>query len=1740
MKNTKTKLLSIIVFSIAFISLFSCEDIDLFNAKKCYRLELSQSEIKTDIAKGENFTITARTYQKNGSERKNTDMVWSFSQPDCINILYDGSDTITFKVIKPGEIILTAYDSSDSSISKAVIISATGTLRSINLSETNITLNQKESKDIYISFEPEAANDKNVTIKILNSEIVSAVESNHTLTITANRPGQTSVIVKSTSNPDISRSCTVSVKELQIPTTEPKYIKISNSYLKLEDITKTGRLSASIFDGYNQEIAGNIKWVSSNDSIASVSPSSGASVSISPKGIGTCTITAILDSNPDIIDTAKIVVGDESPELQKLIIEKISSSSPMKAKAFSATSIDSVSSNSFPLNSSAIFKVSYFPEKTTQTGFTYNTTGLDFKVEKDGNYLKVDFPKTGSGRINVISTANIGISSSIDISVYDPSENPDNSISLIAINPSFIQLRAGETAEFTASAYNHNGTAIKTDLKWNINQKDGIELLSTNDSVARVKAITDGEYNLEAYAVQNPGIKGNAVINVSSQDLPELQGLVPSSERISIIENNSSEISVSPIPSFADLGTVEWTCEPNGIVELIPSSNGTSLEIKALATGNTTITGTISNDNGKDFSCTIDINVLPASTSTIPKISTIRLEDPVIVFEPPYLDSPKGIMVYSEDASGNQINDTYEWTILDESIIKGEPISSLENQYLLYPLQPGETEVYIVSKTDPNISVRCYVSVKGKLEGIILSPSSLVLDQGGKATVNATLSPTQLHDSYKDIKWSLVDNQQNSVIIEESDEYKVLVSGISKGNTILRAISVKDPTVFADCKIKVSENIMPTENLPSRIELSEEAITINPPKTDTIIEAEVYSTNGSIYPRGVNWEVEDDTIISISTSSEDKIAIEPLRAGSTRITARSIVNPSIIATCIVTVTGQITGISPESMNVTIIKGESYALKVGLKPTNTIETALEYTAQPITTEDGKEISIVSLTQVDSADYQGVLIKGEETGITTLNIKSKIRPSISANVSITVVDPPRASATISISPSAIELSPEDTRKPIKASLVLGNDSPSIDESIAFRIDPVGLVDVTEGATNEIYIIPNGTAGEGTIYAYLPSYPYIEEAKARLFVGGQLRSLVAEGEQSVAVNVGEVATVKVSYNPSNTTETGIIWTSSNESVARVNGGYAKEAIVTGVSSGVATITATSVYYPDKKIEFTVVVKSIINEVAFTDQFGNQGLTFYTDTTTPLTLSCEISPNIEKKLIYKPKSANIGSLSILQPIAGTVNDVEFLPDSGAGAGVFEFNVTYNNKVIDVLTINCTYKGLGISSAREVFSRDYQSTQLLLTSDSGEIASDQIEWESSNKDVATVDNNGIVQARGPGVAVITATIKVTKEKLTTAVYVNVDIPESFEEALRKTGYLEFDGDTVLPEDLEKITELDLRNIPRDLSVDLSGLRKLPNIEVLKISGISLASSELSLSGLSKLRVLEANDCELTRISAIPNSMEEVYAKNNLISSYSSFVNNEIKLRILDLSSNRITNYSDLLYAEKVYLQGNQISYLRVNSSRLQHLDVSSNQITSVTVNAPELRFLNLNSNKLNYSSFTNNDGKSISAKNLEYLYLANNILGLYANKDCPTCSGKRQSANESTYKESESQNREQPLSDIRIDSFPNLKEINLQNNHIRSGLNDYDKSFLFRIYSPKLEKVSIQGNHIGNYYQFSNGNGTISSLPSGAAYNSCGMTVNYDRGGCFYTGQTWHNGWWLLGWHDRYMEYWLGTAYLY
>ncbi len=228
----------------------------------------------------------------------------------------------------------------------------------------------------------------------------------------------------------------------------------------------------------------------------------------------------------------------------------------------------------------------------------------------------------------------------------------------------------------------------------------------------------------------------------------------------------------------------------------------------------------------------------------------------------------------------------------------------------------------------------------------------------------------------------------------------------------------------------------------------------------------------------------------------------------------------------------------------------------------------------------------------------------------------------------------------------------------------------------------------------------------------------------------------EEKVELNVGDKKDLILTFSPNDATNQSINWSTSNSRVAIVDNG---KIIAKGI--GEATITALS---NDKKISDSVkvVVKkedNVIKEESITlsknDTILNIGQTDY--------IIASVSPDnvTNKNVTWYSENTNVATVSDGMIIAKRAGSTKIVAKS------------LNNKtaVVNVKVNQVPVESLELSNESITLNKN-QTKSLIATIKPNNASNKSIKWSSSDTKIATVDSNGIVQAKSVGNAVITAT----------------------------------------------------------------------------------------------------------------------------------------------------------------------------------------------------------------------------------------------------------------------------------------------------------------------------------------------------------------------------------------------------
>ena len=251
------------------------------------------------------------------------------------------------------------------------------------------------------------------------------------------------------------------------------------------------------------------------------------------------------------------------------------------------------------------------------------------------------------------------------------------------------------------------------------------------------------------------------------------------------------------------------------------------------------------------------------------------------------------------------------------------------------------------------------------------------------------------------------------------------------------------------------------------------------------------------------------------------------------------------------------------------------------------------------------------------------------------------------------------------------------------------------------------------------------------------------------------------NVDILVGDTITLKTTITPSNASNKGVTWSTSDKAIATVS----STGVVKGIKKGTVTITAVS--KDNKKIKATckITVKEIeVKSVAFA---GNSVEVIVGKTVTiPATVSPSNATN--KKVTYSSSNAKIAKVDSKGVVTGVKKGTCTITAKSSNGKTAKTTV----KVVPipkVASVKIDQPEIYMDGPEVVLLMFGKKVQLKATcSPAG--ADQKVTWSSSNNKVATVSEKGVVTPKGHGTCIITA--KSSNGKIATRkVLVKPDIP---------------------------------------------------------------------------------------------------------------------------------------------------------------------------------------------------------------------------------------------------------------------------------------------------------------------------------------------------------------------------------
>lgn len=1308
------------------------------------------------IPKGEKRILTATIEPANA---QNQELTWTSSNTDIVKI-----DSVTGQVT--GRTVGTAkvtVTTSDGGFSDSCIVEVVQLATGVTLSFSSVSLDAGKTKTISATVTPSSATLKTVTwsssdekiAKVSSKGTITGVSAG-TVTITATskdgaatatcrvtvKQPVTSITLKSTSGTDLSKKTmkiAVGSKKTVVAEIAPagatnKDITWSSGDKKIATVTSSGvvkgvsagkvKITAKSADGaasktitiriYTPETSVSlnktsmtlkvgasstitptvkpsnatyktVKWTSSNYDVATVDENG----KVTAKGVGYAEITATTSQSG------------------KKAVCKVS-----VVKAVTGVSI-SESSLRIEVGDKVTLKATVKPsDATNQTVSWKSSASSVVSVSSSG---KITAKKLGTATITV-STADGNFKKTCKVEVV-------KKVKSVELNKSSATLYLGKTltlkATVTPSDATNSAVTFTSDNKnvLTVSSKGVVTPVAPGTATVTVKT-SDGGYKDTCKITVKRAVTGIS-LNKTSADIKSDATLT---------------LKATIKPSNATDKTVTWSSSNKKVATV--SSKGVVTPV-----GKGTATITAKSENGLKATCKVTVYQL---------VTGVKLSETASVY------AGEKLTLKATVSPSDANEQTVTWSSSNASVAK------VSTKGVVTGVKAG-TAVITVKTKEGSFTAKCTVTVKQHVTGISLNKTDISIARGSESQLTATIKPANATE--KGFTFSSSD-EKIATVTEQG-----LIKAVSCGEAVI-TVKSKENNKSATCKVTVVEPV-------KDMQLSHSEVTIYKNKS--------HSLTVTVQPE--NATIKTATYISDNESVakvDSKGVITAVGKGTATITARADGNKDIVRTCVVTVLLGVEEIKAEKDSYSLYEKESIKLNVTVLPEGAQNPAVTFKSadEKIATVDAEgnvkgiskgetKIIVQSVQAPDVVCEIPVRVKRAVASVTlstkeitifsgkTAELKATLAPADADNLDVTwstsdeniarvnakggVTGVSGGVATITVTSAdsgktasckvTVRQSPEEIT--INKTVITLNVNTS--ETLTATVLPENTYNkaVTWSSSDESIAtvdkdgkVTSHKTGECKIIAKASDENVVAECKVRVFV---LAEKVELNTNLMTMQKGQTLTLKATVLPDNASEKTVTWTSSDESIVKVD----KNGKVTTLKAGTAVVRASSTT-EGVFGECTIYVKVNSESISL----EKEKLTLYCGDTATLESKVLPEDNTNSEIIWSSDNEKVATVKdgVVTAVAqGTAVITAKTKDSGKTANC---SVTVK-KHTDGITISSRtetlYVGKAVTLKAEVTPADATEKGVV--------------WTSSDNVVATVKDGKITALRS-GIAVITAKTK--------------------------------------------------------------------------------------------------------------------------------------------------------------------------------------------------------------------------------------------------------------------------------------------------------------------------------------------------------------------------------------------------
>lgn len=621
---------------------------------------------------------------------------------------------------------------------------------------------------------------------------------------------------------------------------------------------------------------------------------------------------------------------------------------------------------------------------------------------------------------------------------------------------------------------------------------------------------------------------------------------------------------------------------------------------------------------------------------------------------------------------------------------ENEEIATVSQDGTITGVHGGNTNIK-VTMGDKTETIAVFVKEVSEipLKSISLNKENGIINRGENDQLTVSYNPEDTTDS-KDIVWET----SNDKVVAVDAAGKVSAVGIGTATVTAKGANGTMDTCTYEVKAPLKAISVKEKTILNRGASEQLTVSYNPDDTTD--------------SKNVTWSTSDKTVVTVDSTGK----INAVGIGSATITVKGANGTK--AECKVTVKAPLESIKMNKVSDTMNRGDKQTLKVTYNPDDTTDSkALVWTSSD------SNIAVVDENGVVTAKNPGtVVIKAQGANNTETTCKITVKApleSIDLNKeNVTLNRGTNEKLNVTFNPTDTTDSKEVTWSTSDAEIV------SVNEEGTIHAKGIGTATITvKGA--------NGT-----------------KAECKVTVKAPLES-IKMNKASDTMDRGSKQTLKVTYNPDDTTDSkALAWTSSDSNVATVN----EKGVVTAKNPGTVIIKAQGANNTETTCKITV--KAPLESIALNTETlslieeGSQKLNVIynpTDTTDDKTVAwsssnCEVATVDASGTV---KAVKVGTATITAKVGNKV-------------ATCKVTVERKEVALESIALNLLSGTITVDESKQLLV-SYNPTNTTVNRD--------VTWTTSDKNVVTVDANGLVKAVGAGKATVTAVVAGKKASCT-------------------------------------------------------------------------------------------------------------------------------------------------------------------------------------------------------------------------------------------------------------------------------------------------------------------------------------------------------------------------------------------